>query len=92
VTVPDISPADGLFEVLHLAIQDVLWQEPSISRARALAHVVGIGIRAVQSVELVERVEALEVAEPRDLAGQLPTRSFNSSKKFSTKSVSELLQ
>ena len=55
-----------LQRVLELALTDTLELENSIARARALAHLVSVGVRVKETAEFEARLRALEVGVRRE--------------------------
>ena len=61
-----------LQRVLELALTDTLELENSIARARALAHLVSVGVRVKETAEFEARLRALEVGVGREAADAGP--------------------
>ena len=57
----DVKTAKGMLDVLAETISDVqAWEGDTLQRARCMGYLVSIGIKAVETAELAERLDDLE--------------------------------
>lgn len=55
-----VRAADDVLRLLETAASDLLARKPSFQRARALAYVAGVALKALEVGDLAERIEKLE--------------------------------
>jgi hypothetical protein len=68
----DVTSDEGTKRLMQIAVTDLLAQENSLNRARALLYAVQTGIKVREAGELAGRVQALEAIVNR--TGAAPSR------------------